>query len=92
VSLRRHDIRELQQDLGRFALSSLGRLESHVMATLDALLALLTVLDFKNDPRVRCPKPVELSDQSLSFVRRPEDVGELLGRVKRRFRGKELKC
>ena len=41
VSLRRHDIRELQQDLGRLALSSLGRLESHVIATLDALLALL---------------------------------------------------
>jgi pyruvate kinase len=41
VSLRRHDIRELQEDLGRLALSSLGRLESHVIATLDALLALL---------------------------------------------------
>ena len=41
VGLRRHDIRELQQDLGRLALSSLGRLESHVIATLDALLALL---------------------------------------------------
>jgi pyruvate kinase len=41
LSLRRHDIRELQQDLGRLALSSLGRLESHVIATLDALLALL---------------------------------------------------
>ena len=41
VSLRRHDIRDLQEDLGRLALSSLGRLESHVIATLDALLALL---------------------------------------------------
>ena len=41
ISLRRHDIRELQEDLGRLALSSLGRLESHVMATLDALLSLL---------------------------------------------------
>jgi hypothetical protein len=35
VSLRRHDLRELQQDLGRLAVSSLGRLESHVIATLD---------------------------------------------------------
>ena len=41
LSLRRHDIRELQQDLGRLALSSLGRLESHTLATLDALLSLL---------------------------------------------------
>ena len=41
MSLRRHDLRELQEELGRLALSSLGRLESHVIATLDALLALL---------------------------------------------------
>jgi pyruvate kinase len=40
LSLRRHDIRELQEDLGRQALSSLGRLESHVVATLDALMSL----------------------------------------------------
>src|SRR5271165_5181078 len=41
MGLRRHDLRELQEDLGRLALSSLGRLESHVIATLDALMALL---------------------------------------------------
>jgi len=41
VSLRRRDIRELQEDLVPLALSSLGRLESHTLATLDALLALL---------------------------------------------------
>jgi pyruvate kinase len=48
LSLRRHDIRELQEDLGRLALSSLGRLESHVMATLDALMALLHKIAGKN--------------------------------------------
>ena len=48
LSLRRHDIRELQEDLGRLALSSLGRLESHVIATLDALMALLHILAGKN--------------------------------------------
>src|SRR6516162_6329254 len=48
LSLRRHDIRELQEDLGRLGLSSLGRLESHVMATLDALLALLYKIAGKN--------------------------------------------
>ena len=48
VALRRHDIRELQEDLGRSALSSLGRLESHVMATLDALLALLYKIAGRN--------------------------------------------
>jgi pyruvate kinase len=48
LSLRRHDIRELQEDLGRLALSSLGRLESHVIATLDALMALLHKIEGKN--------------------------------------------
>ncbi|MBV9272789.1 MAG: pyruvate kinase [Verrucomicrobia bacterium] len=53
LSLRRHDIRELQEDLGRLALSSLGRLESHVLATLDALMALLHKLSGENwDGRV----------------------------------------
>ena len=41
VSLRGHDLRELQSDLGRLGLSSLGRLESHTLATLDAVLAVL---------------------------------------------------
>jgi pyruvate kinase len=41
VSLRGHDLRELQTDLGRLGLSSLGRLESHTLATLDAVLAVL---------------------------------------------------
>jgi pyruvate kinase len=50
LSLRRHDIRELQQDLGRLALSSLGRLESHVIATLEALLDLLYKIAGKEWP------------------------------------------
>jgi pyruvate kinase len=50
MSLRRHDIRDLQEDLGRLALTSLGRLESHVIATLDALLALLHKLTGKDWP------------------------------------------
>ena len=41
VSLRAHDLRQLQNDLGRLGLSSLGRLESHTLATLDAVLAVL---------------------------------------------------
>jgi len=57
VSLRRHDIRELQEDLGRLALSSLGRLESHVMATLDALMALLHKLQAKTGTDVRSRRP-----------------------------------
>jgi pyruvate kinase len=39
VTLRHRDIRPLQQELAELGLSSLGRAEAHVMATLDAVLA-----------------------------------------------------
>jgi len=39
VALRHRDIRPLQQELAQLGLSSLGRAEAHVMATLDAVLA-----------------------------------------------------
>jgi hypothetical protein len=37
LSLRGHALRELQSPLGRLGLSSLGRLEAHTLATLDAV-------------------------------------------------------
>jgi pyruvate kinase len=39
LALRHHDIRPLQQELAELGLSSLGRAEAHVMATVDAVLA-----------------------------------------------------
>ena len=39
IALRHHDIRSLQEELAQLGLSSLGRAEAHVMATLDAVLA-----------------------------------------------------
>ncbi len=50
LSLRGHDLRELQHDLGRLGLSSLGRLESHTLATLDAVFAVLHKLAGKPLP------------------------------------------
>jgi len=41
LALRREDIRGLQSDLGGLGLSSLGRLEGHVLATLEAVLGAL---------------------------------------------------
>jgi pyruvate kinase len=41
LALRHHDIRPLQEKLARLGLSSLGRTESHVMSTLDAVLSIL---------------------------------------------------
>ena len=37
LSLRKHDIRELQESLSRMGLSSLGRAEGHVLASLQAV-------------------------------------------------------
>jgi pyruvate kinase len=39
IALRHRDIRPLQQELAELGLSSLGRTEAHVMATIDAVLA-----------------------------------------------------
>lgn len=44
LSLRRHDLRALQRRLMRLGLSSLGRLESRVLPTLDAVIAALAAL------------------------------------------------
>ena len=41
LALRRHDIRELQEELAALGLSSLGRTESHVLAGIESVLKLL---------------------------------------------------
>ncbi len=44
VALRRHDVRGLQRKLATLGLSSLGRCEGHVMASIDSVLNLLRQL------------------------------------------------
>jgi pyruvate kinase len=44
LAVRRHDVRELQDELARLGLSSLGRMEAHVMASLQAVLRVLHTL------------------------------------------------
>ena len=41
LALRRHDLRQLQEDLAEAGVSSLGRCEAHVMATLDQVISTL---------------------------------------------------
>jgi pyruvate kinase len=41
LALRRHDIRQLQSQLAGLGLSSLGRTESHVLGSLDAVISVL---------------------------------------------------
>jgi len=38
LALRQHDLRELQRDLSQLGLSSLGRLEGHTLAAIDAVI------------------------------------------------------
>ncbi len=63
LGVRRHDIRDLQRHLSRLGLSSLGRLEAHAMASLQAVLEALHRL---GDREV----PSELTeDLPVSFAR-----------------------
>ncbi|NJD33056.1 MAG: pyruvate kinase [Gammaproteobacteria bacterium] len=55
LSVRQRDIRSLQQDLHSLGLSSLGVLESHVLATLNAVIANLEAL--AGQPQVEQPHP-----------------------------------
>lgn len=50
LCLRRHDIRPLQRRLMRHGLSSLGRLESRVLPTLDAVLSALSAMQAMAPP------------------------------------------
>jgi pyruvate kinase len=50
LALRRHDLRPLQRRLMRLGLSSLGRLESRVMPTLDSVLFALAAMTGRQSP------------------------------------------
>ncbi len=68
LALRRKDLRPLQLRLAELGLSSLGRAESHVLATVDAVLRALAVL-----ARTPCPasKPTSIQSISLAPVVKP---------------------
>jgi pyruvate kinase len=51
VAFRGHDLRSLQAELSEMGLSSLGRSEAHVAATVDAVLAVLDSLRAGDDER-----------------------------------------
>jgi pyruvate kinase len=57
LALRRHDIRPVQEHLARLGLSSLGRAESHVLATVNAVLDVLHRLAGNSMPLQEAPTP-----------------------------------
>ncbi len=55
LSLRSHDIRDMQENLIHLGLSSLGRLESRTLCNLDAVIFLLSNMVGGNISKAECP-------------------------------------
>ncbi len=67
VSLRRHDIRQLQVDLATLGLSSLGRCEAHVLSSVEAVAGWLT-----GRPVLESVAPVDLHEGHALLKRNTE--------------------
>ncbi|HVY14892.1 MAG TPA: pyruvate kinase [Rhodopila sp.] len=65
LALRRHDLSDLQPSLSRFGLSSLGRSEAHVMASLDALCTTLARLCGETDAPYPPPGRMAAGERTL---------------------------
>jgi pyruvate kinase len=69
LAVRRHDVRELQRDLSALGLSSLGRMEAHVMASLNAVfdvLLRLRGLPLPEELKVAAPVGFDTGDAILA--------------------------
>ena len=74
LALRHHDIRDLQEDLAALGLSSLGRAEEHVLATLQAVRKQLCFL--MDCPGAPISKNLTFTE---SFKLLPRHTNDLLG-------------
>jgi pyruvate kinase len=74
LALRRHDVRHFQEQLAALGLSSLGRAESHVLATLDSVIRILYRLtDTDRGPLPERPgSPIRFSDGKALLERHTE--------------------
>jgi pyruvate kinase len=75
LALRRRDLRPLQRDLMWRGLSSLGRLEGHVLPTLDAVIAALSAM-LRQTPAYPPPGEVAFFSAEASLA---GNTGRLLG-------------
>ena len=77
LGVRRLDIRELQDELARLGLSSLGRMEAHVIASLDAVADVLQTLRGQPpDPHLRDAPPITFETGSALLL---EHANAVLG-------------
>jgi pyruvate kinase len=76
LALRRHDVRQLQEQLAALGLSSLGRAESHVLGAIDTVLRILYRLtDGDHGPLPARPgSPIRFSDGRVLLDRRTETL------------------
>jgi len=65
LAFRSHDLRPLQDQLARLGLSSLGRAEAHVMATIDAVLNNLYLLGGEHPSHGKTAAPQEAFDAGV---------------------------
>ncbi len=74
LALRRHDVRQLQEQLAGLGLSSLGRAESHVLGAVDTVLRVLYRLTDRDHGALpgRPGSPVRFSDGKALLERRTE--------------------
>ena len=77
LAFRHHDLRDLQRDMMRHGLSSLGRLESRVLLTLETVEAALAGLINGKSPPPDWPAPREVFFQGETRLR--ENTCALLG-------------
>lgn len=72
LALRHHDLRPLQEELTLLGLSSLGRLESRVLATLDAVLSSLAAV--AGAPPLPRPEPARLREGPVRLAAAAESL------------------
>lgn len=75
LALRRHDVRSLQVELSALGLSSLGRLEAHVLAGIDSVLfALSRMSDSPLGPKPTQPSSVDFKEGDTTLFRHTEQL------------------
>lgn len=81
MALRGRDLRPLQARLAALGLSSLGRAESHVMATLDAVLGMLRLARGRDACSRSLPEPIDVTagqqilDENTTAILGPHPPG-----------------
>ena len=69
LALRNHDLRAVQTELGCLGLSSLGRLEAHVMASIESVMSVLARLLKNEEPSITCPPKERFWEGDLALIR-----------------------